>query len=311
MLKFIDLHTGYETDPAADTVLCLGNFDGVHLGHSELIRQAVSVRNELKRLSPEIIGGAWCFRQPPAVFLSGKPQPQLTTLDEKLSLFSDKGLDIAILGDFSELASLSPSKFVEQTLKAECRCISAVCGFNFRFGQNAAGSFRDLVGLKHGSYCVQPVIKNDTVVSSSLIRELLSKGDVDAVSNLLGRNYSMTSIVSHGKGLGRKLGIPTINLLFPKNKAIPLFGVYACLVRLEAYDRPFIAVGNVGDNPTLGGESIRCEVHILDFDGDLYDKNVAVEFCHRIRNEIRFQSIELLADTIKLDIESTREYFKK
>ncbi len=303
MLKFIDLHTGCEAKEGRASVLCLGNFDGVHIGHSALIEKTVEKRDELG-----ILGGAWCFRQPPADFLLSSPQTRLTTLDEKLELFAEKGLDIAVLADFEQLRSTPPEVFVREILIKNCSCLSAVCGFNFRFGKNGAGKPTDLVGFAHGSFTIDPVKLDGKTVSSTAVRELLLAGDAETAARMLGSPYSISGEIGHGRALGKKLGMPTINLAFPENKLIPRLGVYASKVTLDG--KEYISVSNVGKNPTVGGNEIRCETHIIDFDREIYGKKVKVSLCSHLRGEQAFKSTDALVAAVMNDIESTRKYFK-
>ncbi len=303
MLKFIDLHTGCETNEGRASVLCLGNFDGVHIGHSALIEKTVEKRNELG-----ILGGAWCFLQPPADFLLSTPQKRLTTLDEKLELFAKKGLDIAILANFEALRNTEPSAFVRDILIDRCSCQAAVCGFNFRFGKFGAGTPEALVGFAHGSLTVAPVELDGKTVSSSTIRELLLEGDAERASRMLGAPYSVSGEIGHGRALGKKLGMPTINLAFEGNKLIPRLGVYASKVTLDGEE--YISVSNIGRNPTVGGNEIRLETHIIDFDRDIYGKNVKVSLYSHLRDERSFENTDALVSAVMHDIECTEKYFK-
>ncbi len=303
MLKFIDLHTGCEIKEGGASVLCLGNFDGVHIGHSALIEKTVEKRDGLG-----ILGGAWCFQQPPADFLLSAPQRRLTTLDEKLELFAQKGLDITVLADFEALRSTPPDVFVKDILIERCSCQAAVCGFNFRFGKNGAGRPADLVGFAHGSFTVDPVVLDGTAVSSTKIRELLINGDAERAARMLGAPYSLAGEIGHGRALGKKLGMPTINLAFDSGKLIPRLGVYASKVTLDGQE--YISVSNVGRNPTVGGNEIRCETHIIDFDREIYGQSVKVSLYSHLRDENRFDSTDALVAAVMNDIESTRKYFK-
>ncbi len=303
MLKFIDLHTGCEAKGGRASVLCLGNFDGVHIGHSALIAKTVEKRNELG-----ILGGAWCFRQPPADFLLSTPPRRLTTLDEKLELFAKKGLDLAVLADFEVLRDTLPSVFVNEILIERCACRSAVCGFNFRFGKNGAGKPTDLVGFADGSFTVDPVELDGQTVSSSVIRKLLLSGSAEMAAKMLGEPYSLTGEIGHGRALGRRLGMPTINLAFDERKLIPRLGVYASKVTLDGQE--YISVSNVGKNPTVGGNEVRCETHIIDFDREIYGERVKVSLCSHLRDEQHFENTAALVTAVMHDIETTRKYFK-
>lgn len=312
MLSFIDLRTGRELSGRFRAVLCLGNFDGVHKGHAELISRTVGLRDRLSSEFPEILGGAWCFKQLPADFLSsGVTHRQITTTDEKLEAFASLGLDMAILGDFEELRGLSPTDFIENILKNECGCVSTVCGFNFRFGKNGVGTPEYLVkAFGVNAEVVTPVTVDGVTVSSSEIRKLILNGDTEAAAEMLGRPYSLTATVEHGKKLGNVLGSPTINQFFGSNKLVLPSGVYIGTTEFD--NNTFPAVVNVGNNPTIvGNEKLRAESHIIGFSGDLYGKTVKTSFIKKLREEQKFDSLEELKNAIQRDVCHTKEYFNK
>lgn len=307
MLNFIDLKSGCETLRPDTSVLCLGNFDGVHAGHSVLIESTENKCRELRKSDPNILGGAWCFRQPPADFLSVASHPLLTTVDEKLELFAKKGLDIAILGDFPELMSLSPNDFINEILIKQCGCVFAVCGYNFRFGKNAAGTGNDLNIFKFGSLICDAVSLNGEAVSSSAVRREIETGNVEKANSMLGREYSFTAEIKHGKALGRELGFPTVNQFIPACKAVPKNGVYAVCVLIDGIT--YKGIANIGNNPTFNNEITHCETHIFDFNSDLYGKTVKISFYKRLRDEIKFANAEELKNAVELDIVAARRFF--
>lgn len=309
MLEIIDLHTGATLSGCNSSVICLGNFDGVHRGHAELIRQTVELKKKLAGKHSGILGGAWCFRQPPAEFLFGKEHLCLTTTDEKLKLFAELGLDIAVLGDFPSMRNMTPQFFAKEILTKSLGCRAAVCGFNFKFGKNGAGTpmmLNEYIG--EDCITVEPVMLYGDVVSSSRIRELLSNGDAEEAERLLGHPYSAELKVVKGKMLGREWGIPTLNQFFTKEKFVPAIGVYASTVSLNG--KEYISVSNVGTNPTVGDVGVRCETHILDFSGNLYGETVKVSFRKFLRGEQKFSDVEALKAAIFENIRETREYFK-
>lgn len=310
MLTFIDLHTGQELTGEFSSVLCLGNFDGVHKGHSALISKTLGLKAELSRNLPGILGGAWCFRQPPADFLSPQLQMHITSVDEKLELFASAGLDIAILGEFLAFKDMSPYDFSRNILKDACGCVSTVCGFNFRFGAGGSGTPEDLRGF-FGDKCavIDPVTVDGMTVSSTAIRELIGKGDVENAEIMLGRPYAVKLTVEHGKKLGRTLGIPTVNQFFPNDRLRPLDGVYASFTELDGKIYP--SVSNVGLNPTVyDGGKVRCETHIVGYSGDLYGQKVKVSFCKYLRGEKKFASIDELSAAMKRDMRIAEEYIR-
>ena len=309
MLTFIDLHTGKELMGEFSSVLCLGNFDGVHKGHVALISRTLEIKDALSKKRSGILGGAWCFRQPPADFLSpDRRTPCITSLDEKLELFAKLGVDIAILGDFPSFRDMSPNDFTEKILKEKCKCVAAVCGFNFTYGSRGMGKPDDLKA-SFGDACavLDPVTIDGMTVSSTAIREYISRGDVETASLMLGRPYSVDLTVVEGKKLGRTLGIPTVNQFFPEGRLVPQNGVYASFTELDGKVYP--SVSNVGLNPTVSdGRGVRCETHIIGFSGDLYGRRVKVSFCKYIRTEQKFANIDELRAAMERDSRTAEDF---
>lgn len=310
-MVFIDLHKGKETErPSCALSLAIGNFDGVHIGHAALILRAAELAREFGAKS-----GAWCFDSPPSDILLGRGAvPQLLTLEEKLDIFASLGLDFAVLGDFAELKEYSPGRFAREILYEECRARAVVCGFNFRFGANGAGDADTLCGLFASRGCraeIIPAVKLDgEVVSSSIIRSMLGRGETERAAAMLGRPYFIKAKVVHGKGLGRKFGIPTINQIFPSGSVIPENGVYAC--RCEAGGEEHIGVSNVGRRPTAEKDGeVNCETYILDFDRDIYGEEVKLSFYRRIRDERKFDSLDALFAEVRKNAEFARNYFEE
>ncbi len=307
MQKFIDLRSGREFVPRYPSVLCLGTFDGVHLGHAALICEAMRQKDIISETYPDTVGGAWCFSQPPADFLFNTLPEHILSLDEKLALFAELGLDFAVVADFPELRETKKTEFIKEILIRDCRCVRAVCGPDFRFGRNAEGSPADLAALPLGVITVDAVTHDGEVVSSSRIRRLIGDGEIERANALLGRPYFITLPVEHGKTLGRRLGAPTANQLMPSGAVVPAHGVYATRATIDGVT--YAAVTNVGTNPTVGGEAVKAETHILDFNGDLYGEAVKIEFLSFLRPEKRFSGKDELAAAIAADIRAAKKYF--
>ena len=310
MIRIVDLKTMAEMSAPPFSVLCLGNFDGVHIGHRALVNATACAK---ERLAPSFAGlcsGAWLFETPPSLTLNQKAPPRLMTLEEKLSRFASLGLDCAFLADFSELRDLSPSDFVEQVLKQECHCAYAICGFDFRFAKKASGDAKTLMTLMDGmGETVGCVSLDGEAVSSSAIRLLMSEGNVEKAGRMLGDPFTLTASVLHGKARGRDLGVPTVNQCFAEGAIRPADGVYISRTFVEG--TPFPSVSNVGTRPTFeAGEAVNCETHILGYEGDLYGKTLSVEFLKRLRGESTFSSAELLKKQLQEDIATTAEYFE-
>lgn len=313
-MRFINLKTMTEVSSISNSsVLCLGNFDGVHLGHRQLVDAVLFKQNTLKKTYPNLVSGAWFFD---SNFY--KNTDEIYSLSEKLEVFASLGLEYAIIADFNEMKSLSPEDFVNEILQNQCKCIHAVCGDNFRFGAKAAGSSQSLSDLMSGKATVVPLMavsddvssNEKTIISSTYIRTLLMHGDISKANSLLGKNYSICETVVHGKALGRKLGIPTINQNVQEKRLILKNGIYATLCTIDG--KLYQGVTNVGIRPTVDNNGIQnIETHIIDFDGDCYEKKVKIEFLSRIRDEMKFDSVDALKDQIQKDIRETIHYFNK
>jgi len=306
----IDLHTFEPITPPTRSVLCLGNFDGVHLGHRALVSEALTQKAQLLTKYTDIKCGVWFFGRAPHDIISNQSTPKLTDLDQKLEIFSELGLDVAFIYEYEEVGHLSPEDFVRDILRKECGCIYAVCGYNFKFGKNAVGDATLLTHLMDDNATVVDRIElGKKNVCSSEIRSLISEGQIEEANLLLGRRYSIHGTVVQGKQLGRKLGIPTINQSLIGNVAIPKNGIYVTRTLIDGRWLP--SVSNVGVRPSVeNGANVNCETYILEFDGNLYGQNIRVEFIKRLRDEIKFESIELLTKQINKDIEEAKKFFE-
>ncbi len=291
--------------------LCLGHFDGVHRGHLALIEE-LKRRNTARNTHLPL--GVFLFSTPPTATLNKAPTPQLTTLDEKLALMAAAGLDFAVLYDFPSIKDMSPADFVQRVLMNECHAKILVCGFNYTFGAKGAGTPADLGRLfatheGHELSVMPPVMDGPYTVSSSLVRAMLSGGHPDDATRLLGRPYTLTGQVGEGQRLGRTMGLPTANLLFPTGALVPMHGVYAVTVRIGK--RTYTGICNVGVRPTVAPDGhVNCEVFIFDFNGDLYGRLVEISFLYFIREERKFDGLTELEAQIRRDIERARRYFE-
>lgn len=283
--------------------LCLGHFDGVHVGHRALFAQLRRLNAARERRLPL---GVLCFTTPPAATLSKAPIPQLTTLDEKLALIKDAGLDFAVLYDFPSVRDMSPEDFIKNALLGDCHAEMLVCGFNYSFGAKGVGTPADLVRLfgengKRAVSVMEPVTDGMAVVSSSRVREMLQNGHPEDAARLLGRCYSLTGAVREGFARGRTIGIPTANLHFPPDMLVPRYGVYAVTVRIGK--RTYTGICNVGIRPTVNkGKDVTCETYLFDYSGDLYAKTITVCFVHYLREERKFEDLLDLESQIREDI---------
>lgn len=303
-MKIINLLTGKEASHCGyKTAVALGNFDGVHTGHAALFK--------LAKQHADICGlhaAAWTFSDP---FFKNR-ENCITTLEQRLSLIKELGVHYAFVYDFDEVKDFSCEKFVSEILIKKCRAEAAFCGYNFRFGKGASGDFSTLQALMNENgkqaYMLDAYSVGGQTVSSSLIREKIKSGDMIAASRLLGRPFAIQLPVVYGKQLGRTLGAPTINQNFHHGQIIPKRGVYACIAVIGR--SRYKAVANVGIRPSVEGSFVNCETHIIGYGGDLYGKNIKVEFCKYIREEKKFSSLEELKQAISGDILHTEEFFK-
>lgn len=304
-MKFINLKTrAEEAFISSPSVLCLGNFDGVHVGHRQLVATVVARCQFLKAYIPNILSGAWFFDRG-----SYKSCEDVYTTEEKLDAFASLGLDYAIIADFDEMKTLSPEIFVNEILVEECKCVHAVCGENFRFGRYASGDSNKLISLMNGNTTVVPLYSEDgRIVSSTLIRKLLEVGDIKRANALLSSHYSITEPVIHGKALGRRIGIPTINQDIQSKELILKSGIYGTVCTID--NQRYYGVTNVGVRPTVESTEVKnIETFILDFDRDCYGKPIKVEFIFRVRDEMRFESIDELKEQIQKDVLTVKSYF--
>lgn len=316
-MTYIDFVHGTEKEipftDCPDTVLALGNFDGVHIGHRSLLRETVRRARELSSEQKTVLPGVWLFRAPPSDILKDPPIPHLSSLEEKLSLFRELGIRCAFVEDFDKIGALSPQAFVQTILQDQCHCLHAVCGFNYSFGYRGQGTPALLRTLFGGAVSeIPPVTVDDLPVSSTRIRSLLADGKVREAAVLLGRPYSIMRPVLHGKALGRTIDFPTINQDFAPLTMIPRNGIYAVTVRFpdDPEHSTRYGISNIGKRPTVEqSDHINCETHILDFSGDLYGRSVEVAFIERLRDERKMSGLDELRATIRNDERTARRMF--
>lgn len=305
-MKFINLKNGsVMKEPDSDLVLCLGNFDGVHKGHRQLIRSCIDIASKLNSLKKHTKSGIWFFESSSLI-----SEKRIFSDEKKLETFSSLGLDIAAVADFAELKNMSGDEFVNNILKDQCHCIYALCGTNFRFGKNASSSSDDLVTLMSGNAYVIPLVSYEgETVSSTKIRSLICNGNIEKANVLLEGNYEITGTVIHGKALGRSIGLPTVNIDVPEDFVVPKNGIYVTLSEIDGVS--YHSVTNIGKRPTVENALQKnIETHIIGYSGDCYDRNVKIKFIHRLRDEMKFDSVELLKNQILLDINDAEHYFK-
>lgn len=294
--------------PGVRRAVALGTFDGVHMGHRALISEVVARAREL-----DVRASVATFEPMPLEVLRPGAAPlRLSTLEQRAALIAEQHPDELLIVRFDDqLAALEPVEFVEQTLVRALGALWVVIGENFRFGRGAVGdaALLEVLGATHGfGVSAVPLQRIDGErVSSSWIRELVSKGEVDHAARLLGRDPWLEGVVERGDARGRELGVPTANLAIERTSVRPARGVYAGMAVLGDGQRIPAAI-SVGWNPTFGeGRPLTVEAHLLDFSGDLYDQRLRLEFRKFLRHELRFESVDELISQMKLDIEQTRE----
>jgi riboflavin kinase/FMN adenylyltransferase len=280
----------------AGPVLTIGNFDGVHRGHRTLL-------DATRRVATETSAPAVALTFDPAprdVLRPDNGIPRIQSMRLKLVHLAATGLDAVVVQPFDlALAGLEPEVFAQRILADDLRVQALVVGHDFRFGHRRAGTAETLRALGVPVHVVPPLTDEEGIVSSSRIREQLSAGDVAGAARLLGHDHEVEGLVVEGERRGRTLGFPTANLDV-EGGLLPADGVYA--VRVD--DRPGVA--NLGRRPTFAGDARRLEVHLLDFDGDLYGRRLVVSFVARIRGERRFATIEALRQAIAADADAAR-----
>ncbi|HEU4370034.1 MAG TPA: bifunctional riboflavin kinase/FAD synthetase [Methylomirabilota bacterium] len=290
---------------APASAVALGVFDGVHVGHRAILGTAVALAR------PGGLEAVACTFDPhPIEVLQPERAPRpISSLDERLDLIGETGIDTAVVLTFTrEVAAVEPEAFVKDVLLGRLRAREVVVGYDHRFGRGARGDARlleslgDRLGFR--AHVVPPATVDGAAVSSTEIRAALQRGDVAAAARSLGRPYAVTGPVTSGAGRGRALGFPTANIA-PDRPLLIERGVYLGIVLVDG--RRHAAVVNVGVRPTFGESVLAVEAHLLDFTDDLYGRAVRLEFLERLRDEMRFPSVEALKAQVARDIAGARE----
>ena len=282
--------------------ITIGNFDGVHLGHQALLKKTI----ECARIQ----GGdsiAITFHPHPIRVLRPEiPLKLICDLDQKVEWISEQGIDILICIPFTkEFASTSASSFVKDILVEKLKVSNLIVGYDYSFGRNREGNINFLKAqgaLYHFNvHVVSPVVVDSLIVSSTLIRDLVSEGKVELAFKMLGRPFELKGKVIEGERRGGPLlGFPTANVMIREDQLCPKVGVYAVFVNIEG--KEYEGVLNIGYNPTFGGEQLSVEVHIFDFNQDIYGKVIRIKLIKRLRDEKKFTSPKALIEQIQKDI---------
>jgi riboflavin kinase/FMN adenylyltransferase len=300
---------GHSRPVPVPVVLAIGNFDGVHLGHAALVKRLAQVAAQ-SQLAPMVL----TFEPHPREFFAPASAPaRLTTLREKLELLAECGASQTMICPFNAaFAALSAEEFIEQVLVRGCQVRHLIIGDDFRFGRGRAGDFALLqeAGGRFG-FTVEAmgsVLVDGERVSSSAVRRALLAGDMAQAARLLGRPYIIDGQVLHGQKLGRQIGFATANLRI-KHNPLPMSGVFAVEVS-GLGDQPLPGVANLGIRPTVNGTRPLLEVHLFDFNRDIYGAHISVRFAHKLRDEQRFPNIDALKAQIAADAAAARAFFE-
>ncbi len=287
------------------TALTIGNFDGVHLGHQFLVRHLIERAHALD-LTP---GAVTLYPDPVRVLRPDEPMQYLTSLEERIELLRNLGLDlVASISFTSELAELSPRSFVS-LLRDELNLKMLLMGPDNTFGRNREATPEGMarIGEELG-FAVELLprpLGEDQPVSATSIRMALAEGDLDAVNRQLGRLYSIRGPVVHGDERGRTIGFPTANIGVTPDRALPAFGVYATWAYVDG--QRFGSVTNIGMRPTFDGARASVETFIFDFTGDIYDRTIRIELVKRLRPEQKFSGLDEIKAQIDRDVAAARE----
>ena len=295
----------HNAHPHGGCALTIGNFDGVHRGHAALLAQLVAAARE-RSLAPALL----TFEPHPVELLAPERAPaRLTDFRQKISLLARHALDRVVCARFDRrLAAMSADDFIHDVLVRRLGVRHLLVGDDFRFGHRGGGDFATLrAAADAGHFTLSRLdTQHDGArrISSTRVRECLAAGDLSGAAALLGRPYSLCGRVAHGQRLGRRIGFPTANLPLRRGRAA-LAGVYAVHL-LDGGGTRLEGVANVGRRPTVDGTEERVEVHVLDFDGDLYGRLCEVRFLARLREEQRFAGLDALRAQIARDVEAGR-----
>lgn len=307
----MQIYRHFPQHSSSPIALAIGNFDGVHLGHQALLKKLLETANAYNMKS-----AVMTFEPHPREFFSPEHAPaRLTSLRDKLELFDEAGIEEVYACHFTkQFAEISAAAFMQDILHNSLDAQAILVGEDFRFGAGRKGSIADIKAAGFNLVSLPNLNYQDQRVSSTLVRDALATGDLSLAARLLGRPYSISGKVVHGAKRGRQLGFPTANVHM-HHKRPALRGVYAVKLSTSNSGRrnsiSFEGVANLGLRPTVAGAPrLSLEVHLLDFNGDLYGKHVHVSFLEKLRDEIKFPDFEALKQQINLDSLEAKNYFK-
>ncbi len=292
-------------EPPCRTVLTIGNFDGVHLGHREIFRRVVDKARALQGTAVVMT-----FEPHPLRLLAPDKAPlRLNTPEEKVRLLAASCIDLLVVLNFTRLlAELPAEDFVREILVRRLGVTHLIVGYDYAFGRDRKGNTAFLAGqARHYGFTIEvlePIMADQQTYSSTAIRQILREGRVADAIKVLGRNFTLDGEVVHGDGRGRKLGFPTANLVTEK-EILPRDGVYA--VKVKWHEDYYDGVINIGCRPTFAPSAPTLEIHLLDFQADLYGERLRIYFVERLRDEAHFPSVEALQEAVIEDIGRARQ----
>lgn len=305
------LYSSLPTVALAPSVVALGCFDGVHLGHRAVIDTAVKAARE-QGLSSVV----FTFDSSPKNYFSPNSVPQLTDRETKISLIEAMGVEHLVCLPFdASIATTSAEDFFRKILVDALGAREIVCGYNYSFGAKGRGNatllreWCDAAGI--GLTVLAPITSNGTPVSSSAIRLALEDGRMEDANASLGRAYAISSVVLDGQHLGRRLGFPTLNQRLGETLLSPRYGVYLSRTKIEGDDALYFGITNVGTRPTVGSDFVGAETHLFGFSGDAYGKKITVELLSFLRPERKFDSVEELSTQVHSDMELAKNMADK
>jgi riboflavin kinase/FMN adenylyltransferase len=314
-MQIVKIHHPYSKEmiPKDPVVLALGFFDGVHRGHQAVIKQACQKAQEqnLKVAAMTFDHHASVvFEQPHQKF---SPLSYLTSVERKAELMDELGVDILYVVDFtSAFGSLNPEDFVQQYM-VDLNAKVVVAGFDYTFGPAELANMDTLPALAQSRFEVVKVPKiifKDDKIGSGKIREMVTEGDIDEADSHLGYAFQTRGVVVHGEARGRELGFPTANIVSDENQITPGIGIY--VVEIKVGERWYKGMASVGKNVVFGeGRPVTTEINILDFKEAIYGETVKIKWYHRLRGEVKFDSVDGLIEQLHHDEEDTREFFNK
>ena len=292
------------------TVITIGTFDGVHIGHRKILDKIINHAN-ITELKSSVLT---FFPHPRMVLQKDADIKLLNTIDEKVMILERLGLDVLIIHPFTkEFSRLTATEFVRDILVNKLNIKKVIIGYDHRFGRNRTANINDLIAFGNAlEFTVDEIPAqeiDDVSVSSTKIRKALEEGDIETANSYLGYEYMLTGVVVRGKGLGKQLGYPTANLFIEENyKLIPKNGVYT--VKSNLHGKTVYGMMNIGFNPTVNGTDKSIEINFFDFDEDLYDNKIQVDIIARLRDEHKFESVEALKIQLAKDKENSTQYIQ-